>query len=129
MLTLLNNSIDIIAISFIPVGSVWAIGNFMIPHKESAIKNIRGILLVAQDNAFNQTNPDITARINTPEKLVVLNKDFVRHDLIIDKLNINTAYLAPDQGFTTAIASQKPGTFVYYCSLHPALMRGKLIIK
>jgi plastocyanin len=129
LLALLNNIIAIVAISFITVGSVWAIGNFMIPHKESAIKNLRGILLVAQNNAFNETNPDITAKVNTPEKLLVLNKDFVRHDFIVDKLNINTAYLAPDQDFTTAIASQKPGTFEYYCSLHPTLMRGKLIIK
>jgi plastocyanin len=100
----------------------------MIPHKELSIKNIRGILLVAQDNAFNQTNPDIIARVNTPEKLTIVNKDLVRHDLIVDKLNINTAYLSPEQDFTTAIASQKPGTFEYYCSLHPASMRGKIII-
>jgi plastocyanin len=128
-LTLLNNIIAIVAISFVTVGSVWAIGNFMIPHKESSIKNITGILLVAQDNAFNQTNPDIIARVNIPEKLTVVNKDLVRHDLIVDKLNINTAYLSPEQDFTTAIASQKPGTFEYYCSLHPASMRGKIIIK
>jgi plastocyanin len=127
-LTLLNNIIAIVAISFVTVGSIWAIGNFMIPHKELSIKNIRGILLVAQDNAFNQTNPDIIARVNTPEKLTIVNKDLVRHDLIVDKLNINTAYLSPEQDFTTAIASQKPGTFEYYCSLHPASMRGKIII-
>jgi plastocyanin len=127
-LTLLNNIIAIVAISFVTVGTIWAIGNFMIPHKELSIKNIRGILLVAQDNAFNQTNPDIIARVNTPEKLTIVNKDLVRHDLIVDKLNINTAYLSPEQDFTTAIASQKPGTFEYYCSLHPASMRGKIII-
>lgn len=125
---MLNNIIAIVAISFVTVGSIWAIGNFMIPHKELSIKNIRGILLVAQDNAFNQTNPDIIARVNTPEKLTIVNKDLVRHDLIVDKLNINTAYLSPEQDFTTAIASQKPGTFEYYCSLHPASMRGKIII-
>ena len=127
-MTLLNNIIAIVAISFVTVGSIWAIGNFMIPHKELSIKNIRGVLLVAQDNAFNQTNPDIIARVNTPEKLTIVNKDLVRHDLIVDKLNINTAYLSPEQDFTTAIASQKPGTFEYYCSLHPASMRGKIII-
>ncbi|MFL6362004.1 MAG: cupredoxin domain-containing protein [Nitrososphaeraceae archaeon] len=127
-MTLLNNIIAIVAISFVTVGSIWAIGNFMIPHKELSIKNIRGILLVAQDNAFNQTNPDIIARVNTPEKLTIVNKDLVRHDLIVDKLNINTAYLSPEQDFTTAIASQKPGTFEYYCSLHPASMHGKIII-
>jgi heme/copper-type cytochrome/quinol oxidase subunit 2 len=126
---LLNNIIAIVAISFVTVGSVWAIGNFIIPHKQSPMNNFKGILLVAQDNAFNQTNPNIYARANIPQKLNIVNKDLVRHDLIIDKLNINTAYLSPEQDFTTAIASQKPGTFEYYCSLHPMLMRGKVIIK
>src|SRR5919198_5024446 len=125
-MTLLNNIIAIIAVSFVTVGSVWAIGNFMIPHKESAIKNLRGILLVAQDNVFNQTNPDLIARVNSPEKLTIVNNDLVRHDFIVDKLHINTSYLSPEQDFTTAIASQKPGTFEYYCSLHPASMVGRI---
>ena len=89
---MLNNIIAIIAISFIIVGTVWAIGNFMIPHKGSTIKNVRGILLIAQNNVFNETNPDITAIANIPKKLVIVNSDFVRHDLIAPKLNINTAY-------------------------------------
>jgi plastocyanin len=126
---LINNIIAIIAISFVTVGSVWAIGNFMIPHKQSTLKNLKGILLVAQDNAFNKTNPDIFARVNTPEKLTILNNDLVRHDFIVDKLNINTAYLSPEQDFTTAIASKKAGIFEYYCSLHPASMAGRIIIK
>ena len=126
---MINNIIAIIAISFVTVGSVWAIGNFMIPQKQSALKNIKGILLVAQDNAFNKTNPDVFATVNTPEKLTILNNDLVRHDFIVDKLNINTAYLSPEQDFTTAIASNRPGIFEYYCSLHPASMAGRIIIK
>jgi plastocyanin len=127
--SLLNNIIAIIAISFVTVGTVWAVGNFMIPHKQSNLKSLKGTLLIAQDNAFNKTNPDIFAKVNTPEKLTILNNDLVRHDFIVDKLNINTAYLSPEQDFTTAIASQKAGEFEYYCSLHPASMRGKIIIK
>lgn len=126
---LLNNIIAIIAISFVTVGAVWAIGNFMIPHKQSNLKSIKGTLLIAQDNVFNKTNPNIFAKVNAPEKLTILNNDLVRHDFIVDKLNINTAYLSSGQDFTTAIASQKPGEFEYYCSLHPASMRGKIIIK
>ena len=126
---MINNIIAIIAISFVTVGSVWAIGNFMIPHKQSTLKNIKGILLVAQDNAFNKTNPDIFAEVGTPEKLTILNNDLVRHDFIVDKLNINSAYLSPEQDFTTAIASNKPGIFEYYCSLHPASMVGRIIIR
>jgi plastocyanin len=126
---LLNNIIAIIAISFITVGIIWAIGNFTHPAKESTTPHIKGVLLVAQDNLFNGTNPDIIVTVDVPKKLVVLNKDFVRHDLIVDKLNINTAYISPEQDFTTAIASKNPGTFEYYCSLHPMTMRGKIIIK
>jgi heme/copper-type cytochrome/quinol oxidase subunit 2 len=126
---LLNNIIAIIAISFIIVGTIWAIGNFMIPHKGSTIKNVRGILLIAQNNAFNETNPDITAIASIPKKLAIVNSDFVRHDLIVPKLNINTAYISPGQNFITAIASKNPGTFEYYCSLHPTTMHGKIIIK
>jgi plastocyanin len=126
---LLNNIIAIIAISFVTVGVIWAIGNFTHPAKVSTTNHIKGILLVAQDNLFNGTNPDIIGTVNVPEKLVVLNKDFVRHDLIVDKLNINTAYLSPEQDFTTAIASKTSGIFEYYCSLHPITMRGKIVIK
>ncbi|PWU82139.1 MAG: hypothetical protein DLM72_03335 [Candidatus Nitrosopolaris wilkensis] len=126
---MLNNIIAIIAISFVTVGVIWAIGNFTHPAKVSTTNHIKGILLVAQDNLFNGTNPDIIGTVNVPEKLVVLNKDFVRHDLIVDKLNINTAYLSPEQDFTTAIASKTSGIFEYYCSLHPITMRGKIVIK
>jgi plastocyanin len=126
---LLNNIIAIIAISFVTVGTIWAIGNLTHPTNEFATKHVKGVLLVAQDNLFNGTNPDIIATANVPEKIIVSNKDFVRHDFIVDKLNINTAYLSPGQDFTTAIASKNPGTFEYYCSLHPTTMRGKIIIK
>jgi Cupredoxin-like domain len=101
----------------------------MIPHKKSNLENFKGTLLIAQNNAFNITNPDINAVAKVPKKLVILNKDFVRHDFIVDKLNINTAYLSPDQDFITAIASNVPGTFEYYCSLHPATMHGHIIVK
>ena len=61
-------------------------------------------------------------------KITILNKDFVRHDFIIDDLNVNTGYFYSGQDFTTAIASRELGEFEYYCSLHPTTMRGKLII-
>ena len=126
---MLNNIIAILVISFIVVGTLWGVGNLVNRPEEPSIKNISGILLIAQNNAFNNTNPDIYAAVNVPKKLVVVNKDFVRHDLIVDKLKINTAYLSSEQDFTTAIASKEPGTFEYYCSLHPTTMQGKIIVK
>jgi hypothetical protein len=124
---MLNNLIAIVVISFIIVGSLWGIGNLLNPVKENDM-NAEGILLVAENNFFNNTNPTLLIERNIPEKITIINKDFVRHDFIIDELNVNTGYLYSAQDFTTAIASKNVGTFEYYCSLHPSTMRGKLVI-
>ena len=123
-----SNIIAIVAISFACVGGLWGVGNLMKGNQNAnSSSHVQGILLVAQNNAFNDTNPDLHAKAGSPEKVVVVNKDFVRHDFVIDQLNVNTAYLRTDQEFTTAIASNEPGTYQYYCSLHPQ-MHGKVII-
>jgi heme/copper-type cytochrome/quinol oxidase subunit 2 len=124
-----NNIIAIIAISFIAVGGLWGIGNLVNPSQPSSLDIREGILLVAKDNLFNKTNPTIYAKIDEPNKLTIVNKDLVRHDFIVDELNINTAILSPEQDFVTAIASEKQGEFEYYCSLHPATMRGNIVVR
>lgn len=124
-----NNIIAIIAISFITVGGLWGIGNLLNSPQPSSLERREGILLVAKDNLFNETNPTIYAKIDEPTKLTVVNKDLVRHDLVVDALNINTAILSPEQDAITAIASEKAGEFEYYCSLHPATMRGSIVVR
>ena len=124
-----NNIIAIVAISFTVVGALWGIGNLLNAPQESAGKNVEGVLLIAENDAFNKTNPTIYAKVDTPKKVSILNKDVRRHDFIVDELNINTAYLSMQQSFTTAIASRVPGTFEYYCSLHPNTMRGSVVVR
>jgi plastocyanin len=85
-------------------------------------------LLIAENNLFNNTNPTIKVHLGHPQKLTIANKDFVKHDFIIDELGINTSFLSSGQDFVTAIASKNNGTFEYYCSLHPSTMNGKIII-
>ena len=124
----MQNIIAIIVISFIIVGSLWGIGNLLNPPREKNIqKSNDSILLVAQNNAFNQTNPTLYVKANHPTKLIVLNKDFVKHDFISDGLGINTAYLTTEQDFVTGIANNKTGNYTYYCSFHPE-MRGTIVI-
>lgn len=124
---MLNNLIAIIVICFIVVGSLWGIGNLLYPD-ESSIRSTDGILLIAENNLFNSTNPTINVQLGNPQKLTIVNKDFVKHDFIVDELGINTSFLSSGQDFVTAIASKNNGTFEYYCSLHPSTMSGKLII-
>jgi plastocyanin len=124
-----NNIIAIVAISFTVVGTLWGIGNLLNAPQESAGKNVEGVLLIAENDAFNKTNPTVYAKVDIPKKISILNKDVRRHDFIVDELNINTAYLSTQQSFTTAIASRVPGTFEYYCSLHPNTMRGSVVVR
>jgi heme/copper-type cytochrome/quinol oxidase subunit 2 len=125
---LFNNIIAIIVISFIAVGALWGIGNLLNPPNQNKIEKTHdSILLIAQNNAFNQTNPTLFVKENKPTKLIILNKDFVKHDFISNELGINTAYLTTEQDFVTAIAGDKPGQYVYYCSFHPS-MKGEIII-
>jgi len=123
-----NNIIAIIAISFIVVGSLWGIGN-LISHNNTQLSKSEGMLLLMKDNKFNVTNPEITVKVNQPLKITIANQDFRKHDFIIDELNINTGFISSGQDFTTIIASDKIGSYRYYCSIHPGIMEGKIMIK
>ena len=123
-----NNIIAIIAISFIVVGSLWGIGN-LISHNTTQLSKSEGILLLMKDNKFNVTNPDITVKVNQPLKITIANQDFRKHDFIIDEMNINTGFISSGQDFTTIIASDKIGSYRYYCSIHPGIMEGKIMLK
>ncbi|MDN5867407.1 MAG: cupredoxin domain-containing protein, partial [Candidatus Nitrosocosmicus sp.] len=126
---LLHNIIAIIAISFIIVGGLWGIGSLLnTPQEKNIQKSNDSILLIAQNNAFNQTNPTLYVNASQPTRLIILNKDFVKHDFISEELGINTAYLTTEQDFVTGIASNKTGNYIYYCSFHPE-MKGEIVIK
>ncbi len=116
------------AISFIVVGSIWGIGN-LISQNNTHLSKSGGVLLLMKDNKFNVTNPDIIVKIDQPLKISIANQDFRKHDFIVDDLNINTGYISSGQDFTTVIASNKSGSYRYYCSIHPGIMEGKIIVK
>jgi plastocyanin len=128
-----NNIIAIVLISFVTVGALWGIGNILNAPRGEDLPDVQGILLIAQNNAFNETNPEITASVNVPKKLIILNKDIVTHDLIIEDkygriLGVNTAPLRPEQHFIAAILGYESGMFEYYCSYHPD-MRGNIRVQ
>jgi plastocyanin len=121
-----NNIIAIVAISFACVGALWGIGNLMNPPLE-VDSPVEDIVLIAERNTFNNTNPGVHVEVNVPTKLVVRNNDAVTHDLRVDAsptdgiTPINTAPLRGGQDFVTAIVASKPGTYKYYCSYHPQM--------
>ena len=122
-----NNIIAIIAISFINVGSLWGIGN-LVSQDDTQLSKNEGAIMLMKDNKFNVTNPDITVKINQPLKISIANQDFRKHDFIVDELNINSGFISSGQDFTTLIASDKAGSYRYYCSIHPGIMEGKIMV-
>ncbi len=109
------------------MGSLWGIGNLVSQDNTQLSKN-EGIIMLMKDNKFNVTNPDITVKINQPLKITIANQDFRKHDFIVDDLNINTGFISSGQDFTTLIASDNAGYYRYYCSIHPGIMEGKIIV-
>jgi heme/copper-type cytochrome/quinol oxidase subunit 2 len=131
-LSVTNNVIAIVAISFIVVGSLWAFGNLTRENEPTDLSGIEGITLIAGRSAFNGTNPDIHAKVNIPIRLTVINDDVVMHDLQIQDrtggiLNVNSAPIPAGRNSPSmAILAYKPGTYEYFCQYHPE-MRGKII--
>jgi plastocyanin len=126
-----NNIIAIVAITFVMVGALWGVGNLLEEEEERELP-VESILLITNRNTFNETNPDINVKVGVPAKLVVRNDDVIAHNLRVDGAQnegitpVNTAYLPAGRDFPTAIVTQKPGTYEYYCELHPE-MRGDII--
>lgn len=127
-----SNIIAIVAISFVTVGALWGIGNLITPAQPAEPIAVQGITLIAENGAFNSTNPEIKAKANVPIKLVIVNQDIVTHDLRIEDesggiLSVNTAPLRAGQHFNAAIVGYSPGQYEYFCWYHPE-MRGKITV-
>lgn len=126
-----NNIIAIIAVSFVMVGALWGVGNLLDQEPVGELP-VEDILLITKRSTFNDTNPDVNVTVGVPTKLVVRNDDIIAHNLRVDEAAnggitpINTAYLPAGRDFPTAIVAQKPGTYEYYCELHPE-MRGRIV--
>lgn len=126
-----NNIIAIVAVLFVTVGSMWGIGNLLNQEPDEELP-VEDILLITKRSTFNDTNPDVNVTVGVPVKLVVRNDDIIAHNLRVDEAAndgitpINTAYLPAGRDFPTAIVTQKPGSYEYYCELHPE-MRGMII--
>ena len=78
---------------------------------------------VTIDN-FNFTPPALTVSAGT--KVTWVNKDDVPHTVTSDDKLFGSRALDTDDTFSFTF--QTPGTYAYYCSVHPK-MTGKVIVK
>ncbi|MDQ3852059.1 MAG: cupredoxin domain-containing protein [Thermoproteota archaeon] len=65
------------------------------------------------------------------QSMHVINEDYEthsKHNFNIDEFNVHSKDLAYTQSQTITFVADKPGTFHYYCNIHPE-MKGDIIIK
>lgn len=87
------------------------------------------IIITAKDMKFNETHPTIKVAYGETVRIIFRNEDAgMKHDLVIEDLNLRTPVLQPGQEAVIEFLAQSEGTFKYYCSIHPISMRGTLLI-
>ncbi|MBI2192850.1 MAG: cupredoxin domain-containing protein [Planctomycetes bacterium] len=89
------------------------------------------IMVVAKDMAFNASNPTLRVRLGETVRLTVLNAEeaSMSHDLVIMGLSVKTEILRPGDKAELVFVADRPGTFTYFCTLHPRMMTGKFIVE
>ncbi|MBI3007144.1 MAG: hypothetical protein HYY53_02375 [candidate division NC10 bacterium] len=96
---------------------------------------VREVLLEARGikfNGFNGENPTLTARVGERLRLTVRNAEPgpVPHDLIlVGPGTVASRLLQPGEEATLTLLLDRPGRYVYACSLHPGLMDGVIEVQ
>ncbi|MCI0371751.1 MAG: cupredoxin domain-containing protein [candidate division NC10 bacterium] len=88
---------------------------------------IREVLLEARGVKWSGENPTITARVGERLKITVRNAESgpIPHDLhLVGPDTVTTHFLQPGEETTLTLLLDRPGRYVYACSLHPGLMDG-----
>jgi len=75
-------------------------------------------------DTFSFTPATITVKVGT--QITWTNADDIPHTVVGDGLVFKSKVLDTDEKFTWTVS--KPGTFQYFCSIHPK-MTGKLVVE
>jgi plastocyanin len=91
------------------------------------------VTITATDNKYDKTA--ITVPANQEVKVTLDNKGQAIHDWKVvnekskDGKEIGTQLITGGSSETVEFTIDKPGTYDYHCSVHPAEMMGKLTVK
>jgi len=119
----------LLALVLVTAGAAWVAAAGPVPDRE--------ITLVARDMAFflpGDPTPNPTLRLAAGEtvRLTLVNLDRgMRHDLVVEGLGFAVPHLAGDGGSADAVlrAPRAAGEHDYLCSLHPRLMRWRVVVE
>jgi hypothetical protein len=90
-----------------------------------SVKGLRG------SGGGGMINPSYVFGKGALQSMHVINEDYEthsKHNFNIDELNIHSKDLAYSESQTLTFVADKPGTFHYYCNIHPE-MKGVINIE
>ena len=87
------------------------------------------ITLISENVKFNGTNPTVTVKANTPVTFTIVNKDSPPHNFIIEGVAGGSTNLINQGQSEQLTVTLQPGTYEYYCSVHPGQMEGQIVAK
>ena len=110
-------------------GALFILEAFEKPQAE--IKEVREIVLVARQMAYNTDNPPLILKVGQPVRIIIINEDKgMLHDFVIEELDISTSGpLEYGQSEVINFLPVKKGKYEYFCSYHAKMMRGKVVIR
>jgi hypothetical protein len=86
--------------------------------------------MVFRTLADGPENPTLDLRAGERLRIVLRNEDTgMRHSLVLPELGLATPEIGPGESAVLEFIASEPGTYVYYCSLHPVTMRGQLVVQ
>ena len=104
----------------------------------SAMQTVRIEIVIEQmtfrsPDAGNPTsmvdNPTLRVRTGQTVEIVLRSLDpGMKHDLLIPDLDLRADAVSDGETTTLRFTAPQPGTYTYFCSMHPKLMRGELVV-
>ncbi len=73
---------------------------------------------------FSFLPPTLTVKVGT--QITWTNDDDIPHNVVSNDQSFKSRVLDTDEKFTYTVS--KPGTYIYYCSIHPK-MTGKIVVE
>jgi plastocyanin len=104
----------------------------------SIVPTVR-IELVAEQMTFRAvrgSNPDDraenpTLRLEAGQTVEIVLRSLdrgMKHDLVIPELDLQSECVSFGETTRLRFTAPSPGIYAYYCSMHPTIMRGQLVI-
>ncbi len=87
------------------------------------------ITLISENIKFNGTNPTVTVKANTPVTFTIVNRESAPHNFIIRGVPDGSTNLINQGQSEQLTVTLQPGTYEYYCSVHPGQMEGQIVAK